>query len=102
MEPAARAVDFLADELGQNQKDDAERVQRQRAPSDPAVINQAREHESEKSAQDPVRLLARKLCPPWILAPISRPCASTSAEDRQPKPADESDPVHPHRLTRKS
>ena len=61
MEPASSAVNFLAHELGQNQKKDAGQVHRQRTPSDPAVINQARDHESEKSNRDPIGLLAPKI-----------------------------------------
>src|SRR5207249_7039176 len=58
MEPAARAIYFLADEFRQDQKSEAGEVHWQRAPADPAVIDQTGDDKSEKSDHDPVGLFA--------------------------------------------
>ena len=61
MEPTARPVNLRAHELCQNQKEKAGEIHRQRAPADPAVIDQAGDHEREKTDDDPVGLLAPKI-----------------------------------------
>ena len=83
MEPAARTVNFLPHEFGENQKKDAGQVHRQRPPSNPAVINQAREHESEKADHNPIDLLAPKIGGDRIFAHVGRAVDGDDAEDRE-------------------
>ena len=53
MEPAARAVDLRADEFGQDQEEKPGQIHRQRAPPDPAIVDQARDHEGEQTRPRP-------------------------------------------------
>ena len=74
MEPAARAVNLRADEFRQNEKDDAGADTSAAPPADPAVIDQAREHESEETDGDPVRLFAPEFGRHRILAACKWRC----------------------------
>ncbi len=42
-------------------KADARQIHRQRAPADPAIVDQAGDHESDKADRDPVGLLPPEL-----------------------------------------
>ena len=61
MQPATCPVNFGAYELRQDQKDDAREVHRQRAPADPAVVNQTSRHKRKDTDSYPVRLLAPEI-----------------------------------------
>jgi hypothetical protein len=58
MKPAARSVNFRADEPRQNQEEEARKIHGQRTPAHPAIINQARHHEGDEPDRHPIRLLA--------------------------------------------
>ena len=56
VEPTARSVNSGSDKFRHDQKDDAGKIHRQRAPADPAIVNQAGDHKGQETDSDPVRL----------------------------------------------
>src|SRR5438309_9817357 len=80
MQPAARAINSLSDKLRQNQKENTSEIHRQRASADPAIVNQTRDHERQKTDCDPVRLLASEICRNGIAAHVS--CAIDCHHDK--------------------
>ena len=61
MQPAARPVNFGADKLRQDQKDDARQVHRQRAPADPTVVDQTGHYERKDTDGHPIRLFSPEI-----------------------------------------
>src|SRR6266478_1574461 len=58
MQPATRPINFGSDKLREDQKDDTGQIHGQRAPSDPAVMDQTRHHECKHTDSHPIRLLS--------------------------------------------
>ena len=83
MEPAARAVNFLAHEFGQDQEAQSCQIHRERAPSNPFIIDETGGDEGEKAHHDPVSLLSPKFGRDRILAHVSGTINCDDAEDRQ-------------------
>src|SRR4029077_12622509 len=71
MEPTAGAINFLAHELRQDEKENARHVHRKRTPSNPPVIDQAGNHKGKEAHYDPVRLLPPKISRDRVFAHIS-------------------------------
>ena len=101
MEPAARAVNFLAHELGQDQEEDAAHIHRQSAPPDPPVVHQAGEHEGKKTDDHPVGLLAPEIRRHRIFAHIGCAVDGNHAKDRQGEHEDEQEPVEAEQFPQK-
>ena len=83
MQPTARAVNFRADKLRENQKEKAGQIHRQRAPTNPAIVDQTGDHEGEEADRDPVCLLAPEFRRHGIFAHISRAVDCHHSEDRE-------------------
>ena len=79
--------------LRQNQEDNARQIHRQRAPADPAIIDQARDHEGNKADRHPVGLLAPELGGDRVVAHVSRAVDRDDAEDRQREHVHEQEPI---------
>ena len=61
MQPATCPIYLRADELRQDEKHDTRQVHRQRAPADPAVVNQTGRHERKDTDSHPIRLLSPEI-----------------------------------------
>ena len=101
MEPAARAVNFLANEFRQNQKAKTGEIHRQRAPADPAVVDQTGDDKGEKSDRDPVRLLTPEFGGHRILPHVSRAIDGDHAEDCKREHDGHQQPVEPENFSEK-
>ena len=61
MQPATRPVNFGANKLRQDEKHYARQIHRQRAPADPAVVNQTGHHKRKDADSYPIRLLSPEI-----------------------------------------
>ena len=101
MQPAARAINSLSDKLRQNQKENTSEIHRQRAPADPAIVNQTRDHERQKTDCDPVRLLAPEICRNGIAAHVSCAVDCHHAKNGKRKHVHQQEPIEPKQLSKK-
>src|SRR5437868_9906564 len=101
MEPAARAVNFLSHELGEDEKENAGEIHRQRAPPNPPVINQTRQHEGEKPHDYPVSLLPPEIGSHRIFAHIGRAVDGDDAEYSERQHNNQEQPVEAEQLSEK-
>lgn len=101
MEPAAGAVNFLAHEFRQDEKAEAGEIHRQRAPADPAVIDQAGDDEGKKADDDPVGLLAPELGGERILTHESGAVDGDDAENGEREHDREQHPVEAENFAEK-
>jgi hypothetical protein len=101
MQPAARAINSLSDKLRQNQKENTREIHRQSAPADPAVVNQTRHHECEKTDCDPVRLLPPEICRNGISAHVSRAVDCHHAKNGKRKHVHQQEPIEPKQFSKK-
>ena len=76
-------------------------IHRERAPFDPAIIDQARDHEGDEADADPVRLLAPKLRRERIVAHVGRAVNGDDAEDRKREHVGEQEPIEAEQLSEK-
>jgi hypothetical protein len=93
MQPTARPVNFRADEFRQDEEDDSREIHRERAPTDPSIIDQAGDHEREKPDGDPVGLLAPKFLRDGVLPHVGGTVNSDDAEDAEREHRQEQHPV---------
>src|SRR2546423_11539059 len=101
MEPTARSVNLSPDKFRQDEKDDATQIQRQGAPSNPAIVNQTGDHEREYTDNDPVRLLSPKVRGVRIATRGSRAVNCYNAENREREHGHEQKPVLAEQLSQK-
>src|SRR5438132_4796966 len=101
MEPTASSIDFLTVKFCQDQKEKTSQVHRQRAPANPVVVNQAREHEREKADHHPVCLLAPKFRRHRIFTHISRAVDGDDAKNGERKHVGEKKPIECKELAQK-
>src|SRR5438093_1145439 len=101
MQPAARPINSLSDKLRQDQKENAGQIHRQRAPANPTIVNQTRDHEREKTNCDPVRLLAPEICRDGISAHISCAVDCHHAKNGKRKHGRQQEPIEPKQFSEK-
>src|SRR5215471_8572395 len=101
MEPAARTVNLGAHDLCQDEANDAEKIERQRAPTDPVVIHQTANHERKKPDQHPLRLFPPKIRRHRIFAHVSRAVDRDNAENGEREHDDQEQPVEAEQLSKK-
>src|SRR5436853_1128207 len=93
MEPAARTIDFGAHDFREDKKEDAQNVHRKSAPTDPVVVDQAGDHESEESDGYPLGLFPPEFSRNWIFAHVGRAVDRDDAKNRERQHDDEQQPI---------
>src|SRR5947209_5839748 len=93
MQPATRPINFGSDKLGQDQKDNAREVHRQRAPTDPTVMNQTGHHERKDTDGHPIRLLSPEIGCVRVTAAGSRAIDRYDSKDSEREHGHEQKPV---------
>ena len=93
VKPTAGAVDLRADESRQNQKEKSGQIHRQRAPFDPAIVDQTDDHEGEKADGDPIGLFSPEFRRHRILSHVGGTVDGDHAEDGQREHVNDEQPV---------
>src|SRR5260370_41878762 len=101
MQPTARAINSLPNKLRQNQEENAGQVHWQCPPANPAIINQTRNHEREKTDRDPVCLLTPEICGNRICSHVSGAIDCYYAKDGKREHRDEKEPIEPKQFSEK-
>src|SRR5207302_10452343 len=100
MQPTARAINSLADKLRQEQEENAGQIHRQRAPTNPAIVNQTRNHERKKTNRNPVCLLAPEICGDRISPHASRAEECYNAKYGKREHREKKKPVEPKQFSK--
>jgi hypothetical protein len=92
VEPTARSVNSGSHKFRHDQKDNAGKIHRQRAPADPAIVNQAGDHKGQQTDRDPVRLPSPEISR-VIAVHVSRAVDCHHSKNGQREHVDQQKPV---------